>query len=59
MCYPYLTNTAWQADHMSERDRRAADERLGRLFAGWTRRLRWPRTSGHRGVTVATPEAAR
>ncbi|MFG1642162.1 hypothetical protein ACGFMK_17905 [Amycolatopsis sp. NPDC049252] len=29
--------------HQSERDRRLAEERLARLVARWTRRLRQPR----------------
>jgi hypothetical protein len=37
------TGQLWNATHQSERDRRQAEERLGRLVARWTRRLRQPR----------------
>jgi hypothetical protein len=36
----YATTTAWQLTHQSERDRRAAEERIGRLAASVSRRLR-------------------
>lgn len=35
----------WTVTCQSERDRRRAEERLGRLVARWTRRLRRARVS--------------
>ncbi|MET0134238.1 MAG: hypothetical protein ABW215_11660 [Kibdelosporangium sp.] len=46
----FQSSVVWRLTHETERDRREADERLGRLAAGWRRWL--PRT--RRGKKVSS-----
>jgi hypothetical protein len=51
MLDPYLAGMVWRATTMSETQRREAEEVMGRLAAGWSRRLRRTR----RAMRFTTP----